>query len=182
VLLLVASAARDRAPRAAAAPGRPLLDAARTLMDYLDAIRLAEPDPGRAGAAAERNGSWRTRRADRAARALALLSPEARAAVAARDGREGPHPLAPGWAASRGRLLEEFRVARVRRAPGGRAVATVVERYRSVAPDGALVSGTSDYLLAPVGGAWRIADRRPGGAFSDADLAALAAEPRGAAP
>lgn len=75
------------------------------------------------------------------------------------------HPLAPWRDAARARVLESFQLVAVRRAPRGSAVVTVKERFWR--PGGALERVVSEYLVARVGGEWRVVDRSPGAAFDD---------------
>ncbi len=171
VLLLVAAASRSPA-RPPHAPEGPLLHAVRVVMDYLDAVRMAEPYPGPGRPAEDRL------REDGYGAALRLVDAATRAEIEAR-GMGDPHPLAPWWAARRGRVLQDFRVLRVRHAPGGAAVATVLERFRTAGPrDEALDEQVAEYLAAPTGPGWRVLDRRPRGGFTDGEIEARLAGPR----
>jgi hypothetical protein len=68
------------------------------------------------------------------------------------------------------RLAESFSLLEVRRAPRGTAVVRVRERWRQ---DGspALGISSSEYLLARVGGEWKVVDRRTGARFQDREIA-----------
>lgn len=134
---------------------------ARCVLRYLDAVRLAGPRPP----LAERGALPRPREKDYA-KAKALTAPRTLEEIA----RRPDHPLAPWREAARTRVLESFQLVGVRRAPRGAAVVTVKERFwRPARP--ALERTVSEYLVARVGGEWRVVDRSPGASFDDGALA-----------
>ncbi len=135
---------------------------ARCVLGYLDAVRLAGPTGPHIGTAHPGPRDYRAARALTAPRALA------EADRSATRGLE--HPLAPWVAAGRGEVLESFSLLEVRRAPRGAAVVTVRERWRRAGPGRSLGLSASEYLVARVGGEWRVIDRREGGHFLDDDV------------
>ncbi|HVI94668.1 MAG TPA: hypothetical protein VM753_11720 [Anaeromyxobacter sp.] len=147
-----------------AAPAREssLRDAARVVVRYLDAVRLAAPR------AADRSLPHAAAYAD----ATRLVAPRALAELEAAEARGAEHALAFWRQAARGRVLETFQLVAVRRAPGEAAVVTVEERLSS-RERAALVATRSEYLVARIDAEWRVVARRPGGQFDDAAVAAL---------
>jgi hypothetical protein len=160
-LLVAASvASASLAPaEAARAPENLLVGPARCVLRYLDAVRLAGPRPLAANArppeARERDY----------VRARALVAPRTIEEIARRAALGEDHPLAPWRDAARARVLESFQLVAVRRAPRGAAVVTVKERFWR--PGAALDRVVSEYLVARVGGEWKIVDRSPGAPFDD---------------
>ncbi len=136
---------------------------ARCVLGYLEAVRLAGPRgpvlPTRA----------RSLERDYVA-ARALIAPRTLAEIdrSAAHGRE--HPLAAWRDAARGVVLESFSLLEVRRAPRGTAVVTVRERWRRDGEPG-LGLTMSEYLVARVGGEWRVVDRRTGEHFREGEIA-----------
>lgn len=166
--LLMAVAATASPPREEAPRGGEnlLVGPARCVLRYLEAVRLAGPrapetSPGRPPVAHESDY----------ARARQLTAPRALAEVERLAARGEDHPLAPWREAARGRVLESFQLVSVRRAPRGTAVVAVLERYWNVSSRAPIERSASEYLVARVGGDWRIVDRRPGGAFEDDAIA-----------
>ncbi len=162
-LLLAASvAAPNGAPEPSSARENLLAGPARCVLRYLEAVRRAGPrapsvPAGRRPDARERDY----------AEANALVAPRTLAEVERRAAAGEDHPLAAWREASHARVLESFQLLSVRRAPLGAAVVTVRERlWEPPAPE--LARQVSEYLVARVGGRWRIVDRREGGAFDDA--------------
>jgi hypothetical protein len=166
-LLLVATLTTPAPDAPGARPPENLLAGpARCVLRYLDAVRLAGPRVaglrlGRAPQADERGY----------AAAKRLTAPRTLEEIARWTARGEDHPLAPWREAARARVLESFQLLAARRAPRGAAVVTVKERYWVSDPDASLVRSVSEYLVARVGGEWKVVDRRPGGAFDDAALA-----------
>lgn len=151
------------------APGAPrenlLRGPARLVIRYLDAVRLAEPR------AVEMTGARRSDRETAFADARRLTAPRTLADIGRAEERGEAHPLA-FWRDAGPRVLEGFQLLAVRRAARGAVVVTVEER-RWTAPAGAgLARSASEYLVARVGGEWRVVARRPGGRFDDAAIAA----------
>lgn len=142
---------------------------ARAVIRFLDAVRLEGPrvEPGgRARAATERDY----------ARAKSLVAPSTLEAMAAHGARGEEHPLAFWREAARGHVLESFQLLGVRRGPEGTVLVAVEERtWRADAPAGRPVRTTSEYLVARVGSAWRVVDRRAGGTFEEEAVRARAA-------
>ncbi|WP_242394868.1 hypothetical protein [Anaeromyxobacter oryzisoli] len=171
VLLAAAAAASGQAPEAWPPPPENLLSGpARCVLRYLEAVRLAERHAG--DVADGRPAPPRARAYEVARR---LTAPRALDEIARRAARGEGHPLAP-WRLAARRVLDSFELLAVRRAPRGAAVVTVRERT-SVPGDGAApVSAVAEYLVARVGGDWRVVDRRVGASFDDADVAAGYAE------
>jgi hypothetical protein len=165
--LLLALAAAPAPPRAQARLARPpenlLAGPARCVLRYLEAVRLAGPRPLPAAARKV------VAREQDYARAKALTAPRTLDEIARRAASGGDHPLAPWREAARGRVLESFQLVAVRRAPQGAAVVTVKERFWR--PGAVLERTVSEYLVARVGGAWKVVDRRPGAPFDDGELA-----------
>jgi hypothetical protein len=141
----------------------PLLDPARCVRSWLEAVRRATPylEPGAAARPLP------ARESDYAG-ARRLIAPRALEEIETRAARGEIHPLA-AWAAARtGTFVHSFELVAARRAPRGAAVITVRERLSR--QRGRLETVISQYLVAPVGGEWRVVDRRPGGAFTDAEI------------
>lgn len=156
LLALVASASPP------AAPGEGLHDPARCALDYLQAVRLAGP-----------LGPVLTARRDlrqryRAVRAL--IAPRTLVEIDQLDVLGQDHPLASWRAAEHGLVLESSSLLGIRRAPLGAAVVTVRERWRRDRAR-ALQLTLSEYLVARVGGAWRIVARRIGEPLQDEEIA-----------
>lgn len=136
---------------------------ARCVLSYLEAVRLAGPfGPV---LARQRRPAEQDYRAARALIAPRTLSEIDRFAAHGQD-----HPLASWRAAARGVVLESFSLLEVRRAPRGAAVVTVRERWRQDG-DPSLGLTVSEYLVARVGGEWKVVDRRIGKRFQERDIA-----------
>ncbi|WP_242336996.1 MULTISPECIES: hypothetical protein [Anaeromyxobacter] len=157
------------APSGAAPRENLLRGPARVVLHYLDEVRLAGPrGPLRAGAAVPA-------RAGEYSAATRLIAPRTRAELERKDAAGEPHPLAFWRDAARAHVLDSFQLLAVRRGPRATAVVTVEERYLDPAADARrLLRTVSEYLVARAGGEWRIVDRRPGGAFDAAAIAAYA--------
>lgn len=170
---LLAAALLAAAPVPAGAPSQPAEDLlrgpARAALRFLDAVRVAGPRVdarGRATRPAE--AEYR--------RAKALLAARTLEEVAAAAARGEDHPLAFWREAARGRVLESFQLLGVRRGPRGTAIVLVEERsWVADAPGAPPARSVSEYLVAREGPAWRVAGRRPGGAFDDDSARAVAA-------
>ncbi len=165
----VLAAASARAPpsdRPAPAPENLLAGPARCVLRYLDALRSAGPHV----ATFRRGGAPADERAYAAARRL--TAPRTLDEIDRRTSRGAGHPLAPWLDAARAVVLDSFQLLAARRAPLGAAIVTVKERFWLGDPDAPLDQIVSEYLVARVDGAWRVVDRRPGGAFDDAAVAA----------
>ncbi|HEX9308817.1 MAG TPA: hypothetical protein VF894_15090 [Anaeromyxobacter sp.] len=168
--LLLVTALTTAAPppvERAHAPENLLAGPARCVLRYLDAVRLAGPH-----AVAVRHG--RSPAPDERAYGAAkqLTAPRTLEEIDRWAARGADHPLAPWREAARSRVLESFQLLAARRAPRGAAVVTVRERFwLADLDDGALDRTVSEYLVARVGGEWRVVDRRPGAAFDDLALA-----------
>jgi hypothetical protein len=137
---------------------------ARCVLGYLEAVRLAGPR-GRVlprGDARSLEQGYRLARALTAPRALEEVD---RASALGVDA-----PLAPWRDAARGVVLESFSLLEVRRAPRGAAVVVVQERLRREGVS-ALTITRSEFLVARVGGEWKVVDRRNGGSFLDREVA-----------
>ena len=158
ILLLLVAAASAGAIPAPTSPENLLQGPARCVLRYLDAVRLAGP---RVPFVSQRGHAPETRERDYA-KAKALTAPRTLEEIARRE----DHPLAPWRDAARDRVLESFQLVAVRRAPRGAAVVTVKERFWRPAA-AALDRLVSEYLVARVGGEWRVVDRTPGAAFDD---------------
>jgi len=150
---------------AARAPENLLAGPARCVLRYLDAVRHAGPLPASVPA-----GRPPTAREQDYAKAKALTAPRTLEEIARRAAAGGDHPLAPWREAGRSRVLESFQLVAVRRGPRGTAVVTVKERFWRP-PVVSLERVVSEYLVARVGGEWKVVDRNPGQAFDDASLA-----------
>jgi hypothetical protein len=135
---------------------------ARCVLSYLEAVRLAGPQ----GPALSRQRRP-LERDYRAARAL--IAPRTLAEIDRLASRGEDHPLAFWRAAARGLVLESFSLLEVRRAPRSAAVVTARERWRQDRASG-LGLTVSEYLVARVGGEWRVVDRRTGERFRERDL------------
>jgi hypothetical protein len=166
-LLVAAALAAPAGPeRVSPAPENLLAGPARCVLRYLDAVRLAGPRMTEARTARS------SRDPARWAHVRALTAPRTLEEIARRGARGEVHPLAPWEDAARSRVLDSFQLLAVRRAPRGAAVVTVRERFWLGDRDSPLERGVSEYLVGRVNGEWRVVDRRPGGAFDDAALAA----------
>jgi hypothetical protein len=167
-LLLVATFTTAAPARTGAArpPENLLAGPARCVLRYLDAVRL-----GGTRVAGLRAGRAPTADEREYATAKRLTAPRTLEEIARRAARGEDHPLAAWREAARGRVLESFQLLAARRAPRGAAVVTVKERYWVSDPDATLVRSVSEYLVARVEGEWKVIDRRPGGAFEDAEVA-----------
>ncbi len=140
----------------------PLAAPVRCVGDYLEAIAAAAPPrPRRAPPPATSHGTelrW--------GRARAYLAPRAAAKL---DVADRPQPLAPWSTLGRDGAFLGYELLAVRRAPRGAVV--VVSRERTEHTLGAAPSlATCGYLVAKVGGVWRIADKRCGEDFSDDEV------------
>jgi hypothetical protein len=131
------------------------------VLEYLDAVRLAGPRGKALRGVRAREQDYRAARA--------LTAPRALADVDRRVAAGQNSPLAPWMGASRGEVLESFSLLEVRRAPRGAAVVVARERLRR---DGEPSLGvtTSEYLVARVGGEWKVVDRRVGVRFLDREI------------
>lgn len=137
---------------------------ARCVLGYLEAVRLAGPR----GKVLPRSGERALEQGYRAARAF--TAPRALQEVDRRAARGADSPLAPWRDAARGVVLESFQLLEVRRAPMGAAVVVVRERLRREGIS-SLGLTRSEYLVARVGGRWKVIDRRVGGRFQDREIA-----------
>jgi hypothetical protein len=73
-------------------------------------------------------------------------------------------------------VLESFQLLGVRRGPEGTVLVAVEERtWRADAPSAPLTRTASEYLVARVGAAWRVVDRRAGGTFEEDSVRARSA-------
>jgi hypothetical protein len=136
---------------------------ARCVLGYLEAVRLAGPR-GPVLARQRRPGEQDYRAARE------RIAPRALTEIDRLAGRGEDHPLASWRTAARGLVLESFSLLEVRRAPRGAAVVRVRERWRE---DGSSALGVSlsEYLVARVGGEWKVVDRRTGERFQDQEIA-----------
>jgi hypothetical protein len=73
-------------------------------------------------------------------------------------------------------VLHSFQLLAARRAPLGAVIVTVTERFARPGEDEPLARAVSEYLVVRIRGDWRLADRRPGGAFDPEALADALAE------
>lgn len=172
-MILVALLLASAPPEAAPLPQENLLRGpARCVLRYLEAVRMAGPR----AAEVPRAGARRVVVRETAyAAARRLTAPDALAEIARASGDGQVHPLAPWQEAAGGRVLERFQLLAVRRATHGAAIVTVREVFwQAREPDEPLAREVSEYLVARVGGAWRVVARRPGGAFDDAEIAGYA--------
>jgi hypothetical protein len=158
--------ARERAlARETAAEPHELLDPARCVRRYLAAVRRAAPYPeqGRARGRPARESAYEA--------AKRLTAPRTLEEIDARRARgERHHPMAPWEAAGTDAFVQSFELLAVRRAPAGAAVVTVKERLYRLGRGDRLDRVVTEYLVAQVGGAWRVVDRRPRGTFTDGDV------------
>jgi hypothetical protein len=161
--LATAPAGPERAPPA---PENLLAGPARCVLRYLEAVRLAGPRMTEARTARS------SRDPARWAQVRALTAPRTLEEIARWGARGEVHPLAPWEDAAHSRVLDSFQLLAVRRAPRGAAVVTARERFWLGDTAGPLERGVSEYLVGRVNGEWKVVDRRPGGAFDDAALAA----------
>jgi hypothetical protein len=132
--------------------------------DFLEALADAAPPRPRGEArqadADDDGARWR--------RARAHLAPRSAEALAAAEGRASA--WAPWRAVAPGGAFLGYELLSVRRAPRGGAV--VVARERTLPPTGSSAQeATCAYVVAPVGAAWKLVDRRGGRDFSDRELA-----------
>jgi hypothetical protein len=136
---------------------------ARCVLSYLEAVRLAGPRGP--VLARQRKALEQDYRAARA-----LIAPRALAEIDRLAARGQDHPLNSWRAAAQGLVLESFSLLEVRRAPRGAAVVTARERWRQ---DGTSSLGvtSSEYLVARVGGEWKVVDRRTGERFQEREIA-----------
>jgi hypothetical protein len=160
LLLLLALVAAGPPPP----PENLLAGPARCVLRYLDAVRIAGPR-----VAGFRRGSAPDLRPY--AEARRLTAPRTLEEIEHRTAKGEDHPLAPWRDAARSMVLESFQLLAARRAPLGAAVVTVRERFWRGDPDAPLARIVSEYLVARVGGEWRVIDRRPGTTFDDASIA-----------
>lgn len=167
LLAVLVAAAPTRGPDDAPTPPENLLAGpARCVLRYLDAVRLAGPR-----VATLRNGHLPPVDERAYAGARRLTAARTLEEIDRRAARGQDHPLAPWRDAAHARVLESFQLVAARRAPLGAAVVTVRERYWRGDPGGAIEQASSEYLVARVGGEWKVVDRRPGGTFDDAAVA-----------
>jgi hypothetical protein len=164
LLLLALVIAAPAAPAGLAREENLFRGPARCVLDYLEAVRLAGPR----GRTLPR-GSGRSLQQDYHA-ARALTAPRALAEVDRRVAAGHDSPLAPWLGAARGVVLESFSLLEVRRAPRGAAVVTVRERVRREG-ESTLGVTVSEYLVARVGGDWKVVDRRVGARLQDREIA-----------
>ncbi len=168
LLVLLASAAGPSGPPGdiPGPPGENLFRGpARCVLSYLEAVRLAGPR----GPVLSRQR--RPQEQDyRAARAL--IAPRTLAEIDRLTARGQDHPLASWRSAAQGVVLETFSLLEVRRAPRGAAVVTAREQWRQ---DGSSSLGVtvSEYLVARVGGDWKVVDRRTGDRFQESEIAEI---------
>ena len=167
LLAVLVAAAPPRADRAPAAPENLLAGPARCVLRYLDAVRLAGPR-----VATLRNGRLPPQDERAYAAARRLTAARTLEEIDRRAARGEDHPLAPWRDAARARVLESFQLVAARRAPLGAAIVTVRERYWLGDPTGSVEQASSEYLVARVDREWKVVDRRPGGTFDDAAVAA----------
>jgi len=109
------------------------------------------------------------------AHAKAFVAPATLEAMADHRARGDEHPLAFWREAAHGRVLESFQLLGVRRGPEGSVLVTVEERSWVAGSPGSLARTASEYLVARVGSAWRVVDRRAGGTFDEAAVRSRAA-------
>ncbi len=166
LLVLLAAAAGPSGPPGEN-PGPPVENLfrgpARCVLSYLEAVRLAGPrGPVLARQRRPQEQDYRAARA--------LIAPRTLAEIDRLGARGMDHPLAPWRAAAQGIVLESFSLLEVRRAPRGAAVVTARERWRQ---DGSSSLGVtvSEFLVARVGGEWKVVDRRPGERFQEREIA-----------
>lgn len=157
LLLWVDAAAAGPAPSVTTgAPSSPI----RCVQEYLDAIVAAAPARAASARAPDPAGAdprWAVARAHLAPRALELTS-------------HRPGPLTPWVSLGRGGALVGYELMAVRRAPRG---AMVVVARELTQPDRRAEPSTAAcaYLVAPVNGSWRIADKRCGRDFANGEVA-----------
>lgn len=166
LLAALAGPAPAAAAPAAAAPGvgeNLFRGPARCVLGYLEAVRLAGPH----GRVLPLGSTRALERSYGAARAL--TAPRALEEVDRSVARGGDPPLAPWREAARGFVLESFSLLEVRRAPLGAAAVLVRERIRR-GVEAALELTLSEYLVARVGGEWKVIDRRVGARFQDHEV------------
>jgi hypothetical protein len=163
VLLLLVVASGPAHPTSPDAGENLFRGPARCVLGYLEAVRLAGPR----GRALPRGASRALEQSYRAARAL--TAPRALQEADRQVARGQGSPLAPWRDAAAGAVLESFSLLEVRRAPLGAAVVVVRERIRR---DGepSLGLSWSEYLVARVGGDWKVVDRRVSERFQDREI------------
>lgn len=144
------------------APENLLAGPARCVLRYLDAVRLAGPRAVGRLPPAPREKDY--------ARAKALTAPRTLDEIARRAAAGEDHPLAPWREAARAHVLESFQLVAVRRGSRGAAIVTVAESFWRP-PGVGLERTVSEYLVARVGGEWKVVDRSAGRAFDDTTLA-----------
>lgn len=164
LLLLVVSTAPAQ-PTALPEGGENLFRGpARCVLEYLEAVRLAGPR----GRVLPHGSSHAIEKSYSAARAL--TAPRALQEADRQVAQGQDSPLAPWHDAAAGAVLESFSLLEVRRAPLGAAVVMVRERIRRDG-DASLGVTLSEYLVARVGGDWKVVDRRVGERFQDEEIA-----------
>jgi hypothetical protein len=147
-----------------------LRGAVRCVWEYLEAVRLAAPAASIAGGRLPRLPHVDERRYAEVRRLTAPHTLSDIDGMVARD-VEPLHPMAPWTRARRHSFLLRFQILSARRVPRDAVVVAVSERYFHVARRAVEASHRlASYLVAPVGGSWRVVDRRSGLDFPDEDV------------
>jgi hypothetical protein len=162
-LLVAALALLDAHAAPSPRPSNGLVAPVRCVGDYLEAVAAAAPArPRSAPLPPSPTGTE-----PRWLRARAFLSPRVAANLDAAPASASP--LAPWRTLGRDGALLGYEILAARRAPRGAVV--VVARERMIrAPDAPPASVACTYLVAPVRGEWRIADKRCGRDFANAEI------------